>query len=520
MPEMIISSPSLMNFLPKVLATKLNAEQCERLIGYLGAHDEDIIRWCFSRSNSPADSEVAEWTDPNLLLDLSRTIVDYFAKHRAYLAGNHRSRLIPKYIATSSQPTLIDDRSVSWLFNNFDAISPAIGLDCQVILRGRRYNVGAIGQVELTEDANVFENQVLYGLLQSLRIRLTSQLRQSPEITVAIDAGSSMYVSLPTLLNKCLPVNMEWKSRCQILIDETSRLIKFFDRYIPVKYTGELYPRMTPAARTNPVYRQLFLLASRWYGLGMASWKGQEYLASLLSITKLYEIFCLIGLLKIFKDLGFNEIKKDFRVFDISSAEEGNEYPRPDLLPCNNYLFQLNKVKVRLAFEPTVFPPLVAGRYSRLVDLSHIGSGRWRFRQPDFIIYIEYPGCPISRIVLDSKYSRATTAVRDRLPDIVNKYLLGFGLYNPAAKFIESPDLLGVLVLHPESNLIKPIAIPKMHHARHDSYGDASLQILPMLASVELSPERNSPLKIIISDLLEAVKERASQSYNIGIISE
>lgn len=493
------------------LATKVSARQVEGLLLFLSEKESDIVRLCFSKSLSLANSKESEWTDANLLLKVASDIVSAFSKSKPYLAHQYKSRLVPARSLVNSSDSTIDDKSIDWLIQNLDRIVPFDGINqFSISIKGKKYGISSVEKTCLVESPDVFENQVLYGLLHSVLKKLSEQLSVANTYhRENLGDSSEDYVSLSNLMIKCLPVNISWKYKCKNLIDEIIRIISFFDKYIPVSYKGEIKPKITPFVRSNQVYKQIFMLAYKWYGLGLPTWQGQEYLASLLSITKLYEIFCLLRIIDIFENKGFSVIEKSYRVFTPEGALDGCEVDQEKNIPYNCYILSNGQVEIRILFEPTIYPHWPNGRYKRIVDLSHSGVGHWRFRQPDFLISITRDRIRYEHLIIDSKYSRGSTAVNVRLPDVIQKYLLGLGFFVPGSSFIESINPLGVLVIHPDFDDVAAYASPRSIPIRRMSKNQ--IFSLPILLSIELSPNKQTSLVDILDVIIKIGVERISE---------
>lgn len=455
---------------------------------------------CFSKTTATADSHSSDWIDATLLLQIATDIIAAFSKNRSYLLNRHKSRLIPKTAIVNTSEASLNDHSLMWLLNNLDRIVPTSqDSENAFPLNGKFYATKNIEQITLTENPDVPENQVLYGLLKSILKKLSSQLEKANS---AIDESRKYKAgSLQQIMQRCLPANITWKKKCLFVIKETIQLIRFFDTKIPVSYKGEILPKITPFVRSNPVYKQLFMLAHKWYAVGTPTWQGQEYLASLLSVAKLYELFSLLQIIDILNKLGFSIVDKNYRTFEILDPTEGRSDIKENGLPFNCYIMNNGIVEVRILYEPTIYPYHRENKHQRIIDLSHSGTGTWRFRQPDFLISVTKDRINYEHIIMDSKYSRTKTVMEWHLPSIANKYLLGLGFYTPGKTFIDAFNPLGVLAIYPARNE----CINYNENVIEIRKGAKNLRMpaIPIIAGIELSPEKDSHLENTIKTLLE-----------------
>jgi hypothetical protein len=489
------------------LASKFNELQVEQLLNYLAKKESDIVRLCFSKTTATADSHSSDWIDATLLLQIATDIVAAFSKNRSYLLNRHKSRLIPTTAIVNTSEASLNDHSLMWLLNNLDRITPTSQeSENSFPLNGKFYTAKNIEQITLAENPDVPENQVLYGLLKSILKKLSLQLEKANS---AIDESKKYKSgSLQQIMQRCLPANITWKKKCLLIIKETIQLIRFFDAKIPVSYKGELLPKITPFVRSNSVYKQLFMLAHKWYTAGTPTWQGQEYLASLLSVDKLYELFSLLQIIDILNKLGYHITDKNHHSFMINDPTEGHADITSNGLPFNCYNMTNGIVEVRILYEPTIYPYHKDNKHQRIVDLSHSGTGTWKFRQPDFLISITKDRINYEQIIMDSKYSRTKTVMERHLPSIANKYLLGFGFYTPGKQFIDAFNPLGVIAIYPGKN-------ESTNHSENiieirKGAKNLRMPVIPIIAGIELSPEKDSHLVNTISTLLEISRIKLS----------
>ena len=102
-----------------VFAKKLNASQAESILLHLSENGDDILRFCFSKTEYGADPKKSEHKDPSLILQHAESIIDYLAKNRSYFRSQCKSKLVAKdKISTREESNGIDDTTISWLFQN------------------------------------------------------------------------------------------------------------------------------------------------------------------------------------------------------------------------------------------------------------------------------------------------------------------------------------------------------------------------------------------------------------------
>lgn len=488
-----------------VLAKKANALQAEAILKHLSTHSDDILRFCFSKAQSGSDHKESEYQDPALILQQAENIINFIAKNRGYLLNHYRSRLVSRSkISPRDEKTNIDDSTIGWLFQNLDQLSASDRLDFDVSINGWKYRLSNIHHSPLTEDTDVFENRVILSLLFSIKERLTKYRRDAVVVSLSDQDPISGYISFQHLLSKILPITGFWKNKCDELISETNTLIMFIKKSIPCEFMHDLRPTVTPFVRGNQVYRQIFNLAHQWYKLGIPSWTGQEYLASLLSLPKLYEFFCLSEILNELFNRKFIFSKKDYRSFLEYKDIDGISLDRPPSNPYNYYSLSKDNVSVELFYEPKIWSFKDYSDHQRLIDISHAENGKWAFRSPDFLFKIVSGSATPKYLIFDAKYSTPKSIIEIRLPDLINKYLLGLGVVDAKRKIIHQAPMIGVFSLHPnpssEESGISSVLTP--NHL-NDRFGPIKHVVLPAIASIELAPLRKSEFGQVFEKMIE-----------------
>lgn len=502
-----------------VLAKKANAEQAEALLLELNEKGADILRFCFSKADFGADhANTLGPTDPGLILQQAERILSFFAKHRGYLTNHHRSRLVSeeKISEPNARPP-IDDASISWLFQNLDQLSVSDRADFDLTIKGWKYNFAKIKYVALTENCNVYENQVLISLLFSVRERLSLHMSRANMKVLDVDEPLAGYVSFHSLLRKVLPVTGFWRDRCVHLLRECDSLIKFLRKSVPCDVLRDLRPTVTSFVRGNQVYRQAFTLADRWYSLGRPTWSGQEYLARMLSLPRLYEFYCLISIVETLKSLGYSISEKSFRSYIDDQSAWGDEVERPADAPFNHYAFSDGETELEVFYEPKIWAHRDTFEDGRVVDLSHAAGGFQAYRTPDFVIRVKADNCRPKYIFLDSKYSTPSSIREFHLPSLTEKYLLGTGEIDARLGMITQQSYLAVMALHPcrPADVVQGNSIVNPKHLV-SKFGPVRRLVVPALGSVELGPGHKSELGSVLKRLIGICRAGASSGLRDG----
>lgn len=283
---------------------------------------------------------------------------------------------------------------------------------------------------------------------------------------------------------------------------------------MPCDVLRELRPTVTSFVRGNQVYRQAFSLADRWYSLGRPTWSGQEYLARMLSLPRLYEFYCLISIVEALKNLGYSIVEKCYRTYIDDRSAWGDEIERPADSPFNHYAFSNGENELDLFYEPKIWAHRDTFEDGRVVDLSHAAGGFQAYRTPDFVIRLRASNQRPRYIFLDSKYSTPSSIREFHLPALTEKYLLGTGEINAKLGLISQQSYLAVLALHPcraaDSSQGSSVVNPKHLVSK---FGPARRLVIPALGSVELGPGSKSEVEAVLRRLITFFRTSANPGF-------
>lgn len=478
-----------------ILATKINAEQAEQILLYLDSKNNEILRYCFSKTYNESDSKEGQLEDPSIILQEAEKIIDFVASHRTYLRINKRTKLTCEdRLTPRDHYSKVDETTLKWIFSNLDQLSISNSLECDVVIKGRNYSLNSIQSTYLREDTDTYENQVIYSLFLSIREKLSILLQESPNKVLEFQEGLAGYVSLSNIVSNILPITGSWQRKCRLLLNETNLIIKFIESFLPCTKRRDLSPYLTPFAKSNHIYRQIFHFSNKWYKLGDASWAGQEYLTSLISMPRLYEFLCLYKLNQHINDCGFKTIKKSYHEYDKNIVWTGKESEKPTNQPFNYYEFSNDIDYIALHFEPHIWELDNKNHEDgRLVDISqHYSSpsGIYRpFRSPDFLIRLWSTSSKAeSIIIIDAKYSRPKIILDKYMPKIIEKYFWGLATFNKDNNILTKPNIIGILAAFPISNINNISSYDKTPKFIKKSLHPLKMLSVPAISCLELSP--------------------------------
>ena len=501
----------------EVFARKPNAERAERILDYLENRMEDVSRSCFSAAHLGADpssagtgEETAEGGNIPASI-LLQSIADHLQTFAALLPRfryRKRCRLAPtpKRIK-AAQAANLTEHSVHWALTHLDTLLPvSVPTAGSIAVGSRFYEMDEIETYALSEDTNVYENQVIAGYLESIAARLSEVERFCFGQLQALESEGFLALVPPGYGSIFEIKRKVGRKRFGKLLAECAALQRvcadqaaFWRKHLPVMRTVREMPEVTPGFLATPHYHQSFRQIVAWHGLGRLNLAGERFLYGLRTIDRLYEFYCLFRLVETLREEGWEPLGQMLRP-SIPQIRARSEW---DARPDNVYLFERSGERVTLFYEPEI--ERTADSALGLVRTMEGGAGFL----PDFVLKFE-PGIetagpqPPSYLILDAKYVSPYLALNFELTKITMKYLHGIS----APEGGRSP-VQGIFVLHPQSfHSVAPGLPYRAYHAKSfDLFSETPA--VPILAAVELTPGAGEELDTVGDAALRRVLGRA-----------
>lgn len=505
----------------EVFARKPNAERAERILDYLESRMEDVSRSCFNAAHpgvSHADGEVPQSGNipASVLLQSIAGHLQTVAALLPRFRYRKRCRLAPtpKRIK-AAQAVNLTEHSVHWALTHLDTLLPVSAPTAGSIAVGDRfYELDEIETYALTEETNVYENQVIAGYLESIAARLSEVERFCLGQLQALE-NEGFLALVPSGYGSIFDIKRKvGRKRFGKLLAECAALQRvcadqsaFWRKHLPVTRTVREMPEVTPGFLASPHYHQAFRQVVAWHGLGRLNLAGERFLYGLRTIDRLYEFYCLFRLVETLRGAGWEPVGQELRPPTPRIRERLDWDARPD----NVYTFSnRDGERITLFYEPEIewTPDGALG----LVRTMEGGAGFL----PDFVVKFE-PGFefeaagpqPPSYLILDAKYVSPYLALnfdlmKSEMTKITMKYLHGIGA--PDGSY--SP-VKGIFVLHPQSfHAAAPGPPYRAYHARNfDLFSETPA--VPILTAIELTPGSGDEPDAVSDAALRRVLGRA-----------
>lgn len=499
----------------EVLAKKINAERVEKMLSFLAGVDSEVLCSFFRVTRRQAGYKHGD-TPVEILLEQIENITEKTSILVKKIINRPITKLSTreKYVYPNDS-TNVDDLTLSWLCNNIDELFETDCIDHAILeYNNSLYRAGKLIEHKAVEDSDVYENQVIYGFINTL-IQTTSKLLfgfEMPEGKVNKINGTPLgYVSFFSQIQRFQKnINQRKILKCKSILANLHSIKRVMTEKIPSKKYIVGIPTFTMKAKKDPLYLSLFKKIVDWYRFGSPDWSVQEELLSIQSIPKLFEYYSL------------------FYIKVVLEAKYSSEFLTDPVGESLSFSLNLKKgLRLSLFYEPKYWMinhPKVDFRglvntegwttYNGKVS-KRSSSSRFSNRSPDFVIKISDDYNNDKYIILDAKYTYSDKAFTQYLPDLTLKYLHGLHSISNVKNIIT-----GLMILNPDEES----KIRDFHHGNFDVFSEKPA--LPFLLCASIAPGdefignsqfENTLLKVI--DLtIRQFKEINADVYSLNVV--
>ena len=333
----------------------------------------------------------------------------------------------------------------------------------------------------VTYSYDTYENKIILGFLKTIIIELDKMLGDvkvtkssfniPKEKDGYIESSYYIYRKSNDILNKYIEVINKLKTRFQKLYSEYLGIFNIND--IIVSYP----PNYTNVFRNIMPYRIIFKKINDWFKCGNYDLAKSDLILSFLSLSKIYEYFCLIKINKSFIDLGF-EIKN-------KTPYKYNELKYYINTVYNNtFEFVKDNINATVYFQPIVYGRLnmrdvpnniylyrntsLSINANAAYILDDLSSKSGNYYTPDFLIKLK-KGSNSYYYIIDAKHMSINNVTNFQLPYLVYKYLFSISTINDndslhgMSLFCGKEDFNNINDIHDLSKEINKKIIPSTH---------------------------------------------------------
>ncbi|WP_340618652.1 nuclease domain-containing protein [Xenorhabdus entomophaga] len=497
-----------------IQANLVNAELAESMLKYLNTHYESIVSLCFSRSKINGDTSKGNEDSINRLIVEAQNGIKLCESVWPELLSRVRERWETELqIQKSTLPN--SSQGITWLTQHPEYIHFCHQEEQMLRMKGYPTKIIQGVREEVIQNRDLLENRIIHGYLAHMEQKLTKTRKLLVIDSIRNNEKNSNssfgeYISLDHILNKYrTPILEGLSKKLDNLVSRVRFLRNNFSYIVPPSMDLKpIPPTVTSFVARTPSYLRVYEKITRWYEFNNIEIGIGDLLFGLRHLSTLYEFTVLTQLISALKDTGANLLEQSWR--DYNEAKFGGEAKARPMSEINNYFYFSNesrKMEIELFYEPKIWTKHKAQSGDPVdVCIEHQGKD-WQYRSPDYMLRIWIKGIvePVL-LILDAKFSSAYRIKHEKLPDLVNKYLLGLHQKRADGSYGRLP-IQAVWALYPKGQSEKVD-----FYASYHSIGGRE-SILPSLGGIRVKPNEEARLSIMLNKLFQQIEQEFEQKY-------
>lgn len=455
-------------FLLCLSRNKTDSKNVSAMLAELSNFDDyQINKWLFEHGHSSGKSSLIEsafthasYRSFNSYLQLLEEVMVCYKANFNYFRAMGKHRIEKKGVLVSYQSVKsINAKSFEWLMQNADQLGkvPYGGIE----YLGDHYLPLKIHSEVNYKSFDIYENQVIIGFLLTvlnsaqqtateLAESLRSQERKLSQGMVVSTASAPDNYAVPELSGQSEYVDYYRNTLLSRLEETIKSLVNLYRQYnslFEVSARNLLaLPRKTKPFQEVKPYTLVFALIIKWFEYGDFNLEQEKLLLQTKTLDKLFEIYCLLALLKLLAANGY-EVEGSDAIFHYDYGIEDDAQVEDKSLP-NTFILSKHSQKVTLYYQPVIsavrfYNELKLFRTTVAYKLSDSD-----YYTPDFVLKFVNADGEENYIILDAKFSSRGTIIQRHLQEVIRKY----SQETAVAHEVRAPKMVWVLQGRAASN--------------------------------------------------------------------
>lgn len=397
--------------------------------------DSQIGEWIFSDNRDNENNSLYEgsWNKRTFkslssYIQLIQQVISCYKGNFAYfkMQGKHTIIQSSKLLPFEKVRTL-SNKSLDWIMQNTDQLA-LINDETGISYQGKHYIPYKIKTISNKKSLNVYENRVIIGFLYTVLLNAeqvnneySKDVFNEERIISRIHGSFPKEYSAPIITIKSLQISygkiLLKKLQCSIAeLKSIRRLYKtIFD--VPEVIILRL-PRKTGTFCEIKPYVQVFEMIVRWFNYGEYSLAKEQLILHIKTLDKLFEYYCLLSVLKVLADNGFQKsnIKEPVYKYEYTLAD--SEYQNEKDV-ANTYKLFNGKVYATVYYQPVVSAVDFENEITLFRTTKNYNKD---YYTPDFVLKFYSDTHNEEYVVFDSKFSSRDNIKKYSLDEVILKY--------------------------------------------------------------------------------------------------
>lgn len=415
--------------------------------------DSQVGEWIFSNADRGSSNSLYEgkWNKhayrslSSYIQLLEQTIVCY-KNNFAYfkMQGKHTIRQSGVLVPYEKVKRISRD-NFDWIVQNTDQLADVPQMS-GIQYQGKSYLPYHIRTDADRKSWDVYENRVVIGFLHTALLNAKQifsefdrDILNEEYVISRIHGNFPKEYCAPIITIKSLQVSF-----CRILLGKLGRSIdalqniykqylSLFDVQISALTT---LPRKTSTFCEVKPYAQIFEIIVRWFQYGEYSLEKERLILQVKTLDKLFEYYCLLRLLKLLADNGYQkaDVKEPVFKYDYTGADK--DY-RNEKDVANTYLLSNSNIIVTLYYQPVIS----AIQFENELTLYRTTIYRKNYYTPDFVLKFASTEHNEEYVIFDAKFSSRGNIRKRYLPEVIRQYSCEFGVASDS----QAPKMVWIL---------------------------------------------------------------------------
>ncbi|EJA3102545.1 hypothetical protein MWT34_001634 [Vibrio vulnificus] len=490
-----------------IQASLINAELAESMLSYLHTHYDSIVALCFSRSRIACSSGDGCEDSLNRLINEAQSGIELCELVWEDLLRKVRETWESKLeVRDGVIPNSPD--GINWLSQHPEYIQFCPQPEQDFKCKGYPAKILQGANEIVVSNTDLIENRIIHGYLAHMEKRLSDAKKYL--LNNGLDGSNCQaeghyfneYISLDHIICRYkAPILDGLLRKVDDLSLRTKRLAMRFTRVSPKpKVIKPIPPKVTAFVSRTPSYLHVYHKIAKWYKSGNIQIDMGDMLFGLRHLSTLYEFTVLMQIVSALEKCGCVLVQQGWKDYS-EQVFGGVEKARPTNTLNNYFEFtdSQRKMNIELFYEPRIWTSERAQPGDPVDVCIEHQDRKHRYRSPDYVIRLRLQGLeePIL-LIFDAKFSSAYRVKTQKLPDLVNKYLLGLHQKKANGEFGKLP-IQAVWAIYPKGN--EPTV---NFYAKQHSIGGPE-RILPSLGGIRVKPNEDERLPLLLGELFDHV---------------
>ena len=338
-------------------------------------------------------------------------------------------------VVTYENVKTISRNSFNWISQNTDQLAEVPYMS-GIQHQGKNYLPYHIITDASQKSWDVYENRVIIAFLHTVLLNAKQifaefdrDILNEEHIISKIHGSFPKEYRAPIITIKSLQISF-----CRILLRKLSRSIdalqNIYKQYItlfdvPIS-SLTTFPRKTSTFCEIKPYAQVFEIIVHWFQYGEYSLEKERLILQVKTLDKLFEYYCLLRLLKLLADNGYQkaDVEKPVIKHNYTSADSFYQNEKD---VANTYILSNGGVTLTLYYQPVISAVSFENNLT-LYRTTKPAHNKPDYYTPDFVLKFSSSERNEEYVIFDAKFSSRSNIKKYSLPEVILKYSCEFGI--------------------------------------------------------------------------------------------